>query len=82
MKNCSPNKQEDKGREEVDIKPVPLTEEHMSCVTGIDQSYILEFWPTDDVQIRINKIVMRQKKNLNCLFITIFSNNRRVFLSL
>ncbi|XP_028419786.1 sentrin-specific protease 3b [Perca flavescens] len=37
MNGCSPVKQEDRGRREVEVKPVELalTEEHMSFVTGI-----------------------------------------------
>lgn len=36
INGCSPDKQEDRGRREVELKPVELalTEEHMSCVTG------------------------------------------------
>ncbi len=39
INGCSPDKQEDRGRREVELKPVELalTEEHMSCVTGMDQ---------------------------------------------
>ncbi|KAI3375910.1 hypothetical protein L3Q82_004168 [Scortum barcoo] len=35
INGCSPNKQDDRGRREVELKPVELalTEEHMSCVT-------------------------------------------------
>jgi len=38
MNGCSPAKQEDRGRRDMEAKPVELalTEEHMSCVTGTD----------------------------------------------
>ena len=38
MNGCSPVKQDDRGRREVEVKPVELalTEEHMSFVTGMD----------------------------------------------
>ncbi|XP_008326456.1 sentrin-specific protease 3b [Cynoglossus semilaevis] len=51
MKNCSPNKQEDKGREEVDIKPVPLTEEHMSCVTVILNESLQQYGSLIPIQV-------------------------------
>ncbi|AWO95796.1 putative sentrin-specific protease 5-like [Scophthalmus maximus] len=38
INGCSPDKQEDRGRREAEVKRVELalTEEHMSCVTGMD----------------------------------------------
>lgn len=41
--DCSLDKQEGRGRLEVEVKPVELalTEEHMSCVTGRDQRLTL-----------------------------------------
>ncbi|XP_038587454.1 sentrin-specific protease 3b [Micropterus salmoides] len=37
INGCSPDKQEDRGRREVEVKPMELalTEEHVTCVTGI-----------------------------------------------
>ncbi|XP_031135353.1 sentrin-specific protease 3b [Sander lucioperca] len=45
MNGCSPVKQEDRGRREVEVKPVELalTEEHMSFVTGILEESLQQY---------------------------------------
>ncbi|GAA6230988.1 ubiquitin-like-specific protease ESD4 [Lates japonicus] len=45
VNGCSPDKQEDRGRREVEVKPVELalTEEHMSCVTGILEESLQQY---------------------------------------
>lgn len=45
INGCSIDKQEDRGRRDVEVKPVELalTEEHMSCVTGMDQAEAIFF---------------------------------------
>ncbi|KAL6118838.1 senp3 [Pungitius sinensis] len=42
---CSPDKQEDRGRRDMEVKPVELalTEEHMSCVTGILEESLKQY---------------------------------------
>ncbi|XP_042368520.1 sentrin-specific protease 2-like [Plectropomus leopardus] len=45
MNGCSPVKQEDRGRREAEVKPaeLALTEEHMSCVTGILEESLQQY---------------------------------------
>uniref|UniRef100_A0AAQ4QF97 SUMO specific peptidase 3b n=1 Tax=Gasterosteus aculeatus aculeatus TaxID=481459 RepID=A0AAQ4QF97_GASAC len=45
MNGCSPDKQEDRGRRDMEVKPVELalTEEHMSCVTGILEESLKQY---------------------------------------
>nr|XP_020504944.1 sentrin-specific protease 3-like [Labrus bergylta] len=45
LNGCSADKQEDRGRREVEVKPLELalTEEHMSCVTGILEESLQQY---------------------------------------
>lgn len=45
MNGCSQDRKEDRGRREVEVKPVELalTEEHMSCVTGILEESLQQY---------------------------------------
>ncbi|XP_019955783.1 sentrin-specific protease 3b [Paralichthys olivaceus] len=45
INGCSPDNQEDRGRREAEVKPLELalTEEHMSCVTGILEESLQQY---------------------------------------
>ncbi|XP_026173944.1 sentrin-specific protease 3b [Mastacembelus armatus] len=45
INGCSPEKQDDRGRREMEVKPVELalTEEHISCVTGLLEEFLQQY---------------------------------------
>ncbi|KAG7495808.1 sentrin-specific protease 3-like [Solea senegalensis] len=70
---CSPNKVEDRGRREVEVKPVELalTEEHMSCVTGILEESLKQYGSL--IPIHVDDIV----EKLQDIFSESFSQPHR-----
>ncbi|XP_059210974.1 sentrin-specific protease 3-like isoform X2 [Centropristis striata] len=73
MNGCSPVKQEDRGRREVEVKPVELalTEEHMSCVTGILEESLQQYGSL--IPIHVDDIV----EKLQDIFSESFSQPHR-----
>ncbi|XP_068443385.1 sentrin-specific protease 3b [Clinocottus analis] len=73
MNGCSPDKQEDRGRRDMDVKPVELalTEEHMSCVTGILEESLQQYGSL--IPIHVDDIV----EKLQDLFNESFSQPHR-----
>ncbi|XP_049923573.1 uncharacterized protein LOC126404417 [Epinephelus moara] len=73
MNGCSPVKPEDRGRREVEIKPaeLALTEEHMSCVTGILEESLQQYGSL--IPIHVDDIV----EKLQDIFSESFSQPHR-----
>ncbi|KAL3046670.1 hypothetical protein OYC64_004622 [Pagothenia borchgrevinki] len=73
MNGCSPDKPEDRGRREVEAKPVELalTEEHMSCVTGILEESLQQYGSL--IPIHVDDIV----EKLQDIFSQSFSQPHR-----
>uniref|UniRef100_A0A3B4TKI5 SUMO specific peptidase 3b n=1 Tax=Seriola dumerili TaxID=41447 RepID=A0A3B4TKI5_SERDU len=75
INGCPPEKQEDRGRREVDVKPVELsltlTEEHMSCVTGILEESLQQYGSL--IPIHVDDIV----EKLQDIFSESFSQPHR-----
>ncbi|KAM6894122.1 uncharacterized protein PEZ65_021797 [Lycodopsis pacificus] len=73
MNGCSPDKQEDRGRRDVEVKPVELalTEEHMSCVTGILEESLQQYGSL--IPIHVDDIV----EKLQDIFSESFSQPHR-----
>ncbi|XP_070785963.1 sentrin-specific protease 3b [Enoplosus armatus] len=65
INGCSPDKQEDRGRREVEVKPVELalTEEHMSCVTGILEESLQQYGSL--IPIHVDDIVEKLQDIFN-----------------
>lgn len=73
INGCSADKQEDRGRREVELKPVELalTEEHMSCVTGILEESLQQYGSL--IPIHVDDIV----EKLQDIFSESFSQPHR-----
>ncbi|XP_023279683.1 uncharacterized protein LOC111668009 [Seriola lalandi dorsalis] len=75
INGCPPEKQEDRGRREVEVKPVELsltlTEEHMSCVTGILEESLQQYGSL--IPIHVDDIV----EKLQDIFTESFSQPHR-----
>ncbi|XP_035531364.1 sentrin-specific protease 3-like isoform X1 [Morone saxatilis] len=73
INGCSLDKQEDRGRREVEVKPVELalTEEHMSCVTGILEESLQQYGSL--IPIHVDDIV----EKLQDIFSESFSQPHR-----
>ncbi|KAM9335645.1 sentrin-specific protease 3b [Symphorus nematophorus] len=73
INGCSLDKQEDRGRREVEAKPVELslTEEHMSCVTGILEESLQQYGSL--IPIHVDDIV----EKLQDIFSESFSQPHR-----
>ncbi|XP_054456890.1 sentrin-specific protease 3b [Anoplopoma fimbria] len=73
MNGCSPDKQEDRGRRDIEVKPVELalTEEHMSCVTGILEESLQQYGSL--IPIHVDDIV----EKLQDIFSESFSQPHR-----
>ncbi|TMS02311.1 Sentrin-specific protease 3 [Larimichthys crocea] len=73
INGCSLDKQEDRGRREVEVKPaeLALTEEHMSCVTGILEESLQQYGSL--IPIHVDDIV----EKLQDIFSESFSQPHR-----
>ncbi|XP_028996328.1 sentrin-specific protease 3b [Betta splendens] len=73
INGCSLDKQEDRGRREMEVKPVELalTEEHMSCVTGILEESLQQYGSL--IPIHVDDIV----EKLQDIFSESFSQPHR-----
>ncbi|XP_040887455.1 sentrin-specific protease 3b [Toxotes jaculatrix] len=73
INGCSPDKQEDRGRREAEVKPVELalTEEHISCVTGILEESLQQYGSL--IPIHVDDIV----EKLQDIFSESFSQPHR-----
>lgn len=73
MNGCSPAKQEDRGRRDMEAKPVELalTEEHMSCVTGVLEESLQQYGSL--IPIHVDDIV----EKLQDIFSESFSQPHR-----